>query len=544
VPHVEFKALTDTSRLDFDLCIIGTGPAGSTLARELSNTDLRIVLLESGGFDRQKHTDALNEIENVGRPRAIDQWFVRNRIVGGTSHTWTGRCAPFDEIDLLQRPWIPDSGWPFTLDHLLPYLDRSADHLGLGIGTGFNDSRFWKLAGRKPPAKEAAYRNLLPFFWQASRDSVSRRDYMRFGRHLLKHLGDNVTLMTHSTVLRINTDPAGDAVTSVDVTSKHGPSRRITASTVVLCAGAIENARLLLLSRDVMKSGLGNQNDLVGRFLMDHPRDSVGFFPKMSRGLQKRYGSYRVTSASGDNDFQRGLRLSPRLQREEGLVNCSAFFRASASQDDPWNALVRLLNGSGNRLQDAAIIASDPARFVRASHNYFLSRNGMPHKLERLELICMCEQVPDPNSRVTLAEKCDAFCMPIARLDWRSHEMESRTVRRMAQLIAQEFDFIGEEVPVLNDWIDQGKGFPASSFLDVAHPTGTTRMSDDATRGVVDRDCKVHGMRGLYIAGSSVFPTSGHCNPTQTIVAMAIRLADTLKLRSAKQDAAIEVRSI
>jgi choline dehydrogenase-like flavoprotein len=183
---------------------------------------MRITILESGGFARQEHIDALNEIESIGSVRVMDQWRVRNRIVGGSSHTWTGRCAPFDEIDFERRDWIPYSGWPFDQDSLTCYLDRTTGYLGLGIGSGFNDERFWKLAERTPPAPEPESTSLLPFFWQGSRDDDFRRDYMRFGRHLLRHLGENVTLVTNATVVQINTNEAGSAATSIDVTSSRG----------------------------------------------------------------------------------------------------------------------------------------------------------------------------------------------------------------------------------------------------------------------------------------------------------------------------------
>ena len=122
MPILDSSAFAGSSalptRLRCDVCIIGTGPAGITIARELSGTPLRVTILESGGAERQEETDALNEIESVGWPRVMDQWLVRNRIVGGTSSTWDGRCAPFDEIDLQFRDWVPYSGWPFRMDDL------------------------------------------------------------------------------------------------------------------------------------------------------------------------------------------------------------------------------------------------------------------------------------------------------------------------------------------------------------------------------------------------------------------------------------------
>jgi choline dehydrogenase-like flavoprotein len=310
--HIDLRTLTGSDVLDCDICIIGSGPAGATIARELSNNRLRVTVLESGGFERQDHADALNEIESVGHPRVMDQWLVRNRIVGGSSHSWAGRCAPFDEIDLERRSWVPNSGWPFCIDYLKPYLDRTVPYLGLGVGTGFSDDRFWAFARRTPPQPDLDPRYLLPFFWQYSRDAKNPYDFMRFGRHLVPNLGSNVKLVTNATVLQINVTASGTAVESVEFASPDGQRRTLLASVVVVCAGGIENARILLCSNRVVTSGLGNQNDLVGRFLMDHLCGPVGKTQqKASDARLKRFGLYNVKNTTGSYLFRNGLRLNP-----------------------------------------------------------------------------------------------------------------------------------------------------------------------------------------------------------------------------------------
>ena len=150
------------SRLQCDVCIVGAGPAGITIARELAASRLRVTILESGGAERQPEADALNEIESVGWPRVMDQWLVRNRIVGGSSHSWAGRCAPFDEIDLQYRDWVPYSGWPFRMAELGPYLERSAKYLELEVGSGFTDDSFWQHAGHRSPKLDTDPEKLLP----------------------------------------------------------------------------------------------------------------------------------------------------------------------------------------------------------------------------------------------------------------------------------------------------------------------------------------------------------------------------------------------
>jgi choline dehydrogenase-like flavoprotein len=526
MPHIEFQSLTSSDILDCDVCIIGSGPAGATIAQELSNCRLRVTVLESGGFERQDYADHLNEVENNGRPRITDQWLVRNRIVGGSSHTWGGRCAPFDGIDFERRDWIPNSGWPLCLNDLEPYLDRSAPYLGLCVGTGFADERFWALARQTPPQPKLDSNYLLPFFWQTSRDAKNPYDNMRFGPQLNAHLGTSVRLVTNATVLKINVTPSGSAVESVEFASAEGQRRMLLASVVVVCAGGIENARILLCS------GLGNQKDLVGRFLMDHLRGPVATLQgKPSDALKMRFGMYRVKSAGGDWRFRHGMRLSPSVQREEQLLNCSAWIAEHGAADDPWQALRRLMRGNADLPKDAMTLASNTGHLLRDARDYYIHRRGLFGKIARLDLIAMCEQRPNRESRLTLSEKLDGLGQRLPRIDWRIHEDEHRTMRRMAELVVDQFARIGIEQPVLEEWVRSGEPFP-DSFQDIAHPMGTTRMADDPADGVVDRECQVHGIEGLYVAGSSIFPTSGHCNPTQMIVALAIRLADTLKQRS------------
>lgn len=516
--------------LQCDICIIGTGPAGATIAQELSNTPLRITLLESGGTERQEETDALNEIESVGWPRVMDQWLVRNRIVGGTSHTWSGRCTPFDEIDMQHRDWVPHSGWPFKIDELIPYFDRGAKYLGLGAGSGFSDDRVWTYIGHRAPKIDLDEDKLLPMFWQTSRDSINWTDKVRFGRHLAAELGPNVTLVTNATVLRINVTKSGAAVKSVEFAAAGGRRWSLPTSTVVVCAGAIENARLLLSSDDVVPQGLGNENDLAGRFLMDHPRASVARFQmKQGRAALNRFGMFK-SSAANANRYHLGVRLSPAVQRSEQLLNCSICVAPfiTGPDDPPWDSLKRFVTREANLRQDLRAIMMNTGLIFRGVKDYFILHRGLPHRFDTINLEVMCEQLPNPDSRITLSDRRDPLGMRISRIDWRVSEEEARAMRRITELMLEQLSRMGLEPPVLAEWVRDGAMFP-DAIRDMAHPIGTTRMADDPACGVVDAQCQVHGVHGLFIAGSSVFPTAGHANPTQMIVALAVRLADTLK---------------
>jgi choline dehydrogenase-like flavoprotein len=155
-------------------------------------------------------------------------------------------------------------------------------------------------------------------------------------------------------------------------------------------------------------------------------------------------------------------------------------------------------------------------------------RRGVRHKLARLVLDCVVEQRPNPDSRIRLSDRVDPVGVPLARLDWRISDQEKETVAILGRLIADEFSRVGLAAPTLAQWVRTGHRDEAQ-FVDVAHPTGTTRMSSDSRYGVVDENCRVHGVDTIFVAGSSVFPTTGHANPTLMIIALAIRLADRLK---------------
>lgn len=516
--------------LDADVCIVGSGPAGATIARELAGSSLGVILVESGDLSAQPSADALNEIENVGVARTLDQSIVRNRILGGTSHIWTGRCVELDEIDYEERPWVPHSGWPIGPGEMAPFLDRSAAHLGLGPGHGFKDD-FWALSGRKRPEPRVDERLLRPFFWEFSR-TRNMLEPMRFGPRMLTERAENVRVITSATLVHIDTDGSASEVRSVEVAAPDDSRRTVRARFVVLCAGGIENARLLLASNRVSAAGLGNGHDLVGRFLMDHPRGGVAAFdPRKALQLEPLFGFHTLRTERGTHLFCQGMRLSPEVQRREGLLNCAVWLSEIVSPDDPWSAVKRLAGGRAEWGRDARALLSNGGLMARGLYRNLVTHSGVPRKLLELGLNCTVEQRPDPDSRVTLADRVDRHGMRLSRVHWCVNEQEQVTVRRMAALTAEALGKLGLPVPVLEGWVKDGQGFP-ENFSDVSHHIGTTRMADDPREGVVDADCQVHGVRGLFVGGSSVFPTAGHANPTQMIVALAVRLADTLKQRA------------
>ena len=371
-------------------------------------------------------------------------------------------------------------------------------------------------------------------FWQYSKGADNPHEPIRFSRTLAEMDAPNIRLLMHANITHINTSEDGTRVESLELRTLHGRRAKAKANAVVMACGGLENARLLLASNRLARKGVGNSHDLVGRFLMDHPGCKLGWFdPQRSISIQRRFGYYLLDHEDGRNLYAFGLMLSPNIQRKEHLLNCAAFLDQAPPAYDSWSALKRLVRPGterhhSSRIKDAAVVIGDLPWLLGNVYRRVTRRQGQIQKTDELSLYCLVEQTPDPSSRVTLAEQTDALGMPLLRIDWRIGELERRSVMRLNELILLELRRAGFEGPFRKNRLLEDTNW-RSQFIDHNHPSGTTRMSDSPKQGVVDRNCKVHEVKGLYIAGSSVFPTAGHANPTLMIVALAIRLADWLK---------------
>lgn len=529
-----------------DLAIIGTGPAGLSIAREFLDSRgggvWQVILLESGGLKEEDEVSARETFESIGAPRIAEPRLVRNRVLGGTSHTWSGRCRSFDRIDYESRPWVPFSGWPVTPDEMLRYERRAAE--AMNIGPSACEPELWnRLHGARPDA-QMMQDTLQSCFWQYSRDPDRPLEFFRYGPQFLKHRADNIRLFHNATVTQIETDPHGRRLTALEVTSTPGRTVRIVPKIAVLAAGGIENPRLLLASNRVSPNGLGNASGQVGRFLMDHPKTVIGRYPPQAAdALRQRLGLFSLKHEGRTHFYTHGVAISPALQRERELLNCAAYLSEHRAPDDPWDALKRLFarhpaphsarhpaRHPASRLKDIKAVALHPGLVADGLYRRLVRGGSLRHKIDGLVVDCLVEQAPDPDSRITLSRQRDEFGVALPRLDWKVSDLERRSVAEMARLFAGEMRRSGLPEPQPPDWL-RDNALEAIPFRDAAHPTGTTRMSDDPKTGAVDADCRVHGVEGLFVAGSSVFPTASHANPTLMIAALALRLADTLKSR-------------
>ena len=213
-------------------------------------------------------------------------------------------------------------------------------------------------------------------------------------------------------------------------------------------------------------------------------------------------------------------------------MNCHAYIEIISDDTDAWSSLRRMKAAA--RLRDGKVLFHEAQRAWRGSSDIFrglhrrvIQRRSALTKAKAVELHCIMEQLPNHNSRITLSERHDALGVPISKVDWKISEVEQRTAEYMAQCLCREFKQAGLPTPHIERWLaDNGW---ASHCVEKAHPSGTTRMSAEPKTGVVDTNSQVYGVRGLFVAGGSVFPTCGAVNPTLTIVAMSLRLADRLR---------------
>lgn len=498
---IDARTLDDGSQLDADLAIIGTGPAGIGIARAFAGSAHRVCLIEAGGLEPEAESQALYQGTNAGIQYPLAA--TRLRQFGGTSGHWGGYCRPLDPIDFEQRDWVPLSGWPFGREALDPYWEAASTAVEVAPAR-YNDGAYWAEKTGEPLIQWRAGRFITRFF-QFSPPT-------RFGRRYRTELvqAPDIDVLLHANVTKIAALPSAAAVDHLDIRTLSGRSHRVRARRYVLACGGIENARLLLLSDDVMPAGLGNQNDMVGRCFMEHPHLG-GFADVIVADLARLPPIYRGQVEVDGRPGRVSYVPNPDYLRRERRLNIS--FTMS-----PTGPL-----GEGGTAQDAS--TADLRDMLQAARP-FISDQPAHAGSVRMGIGCACEQVPNPDSRVMLDTETDALGLRRTRLDWRLTEQDRRSLIANIHALGRELAAtgIGRMRPLLADdgrWEDVVAGG--------SHHMGTTRISDDPRRGVVDRDCRVHGVDNLYIAGSSVFPTSGSANPTLNLLALAYRLVDHLK---------------
>jgi choline dehydrogenase-like flavoprotein len=524
---IDARSISKKTVINTDVCIVGAGAAGITLGREFIGQPIRVCLLESGGLEYDPETQSLYKGQNAGHPYYPLE-AARARFFGGTTNHWNGACRPLDSIDFEARAWVPYSGWPFARSHLWPFYERAQTVLQLGPLK--YDGASWEREDR-----------LRAKFAGNSLDSaVFQNNPIRFGQVYREEIrsAPNVVTYLNANVLEFEANEPGRAVKHLRVTSFARNDFFVSARVYVLATGGIENARLLLLSNRRNRRGLGNDHGLVGRFFMDHPGSSWGRFgiiapSEFPLSFYETRGDPELNTDASERPYIWGF-VTPTEQtlRQQKLLNCGVSIREHPEKESPGVVSMRsiknkLVNGEwpDNFWQHITNVISDIDGVTLKSVQKITGKQGAPRILE---IENWAEPRPNPNSQVRLSSELDALGQQRVVLDWQLTEQDMNNVRKVLQLIATELgrSNLGRlriDPEICSDkWV--------SSMLEGSyHHVGTTRMHKDPKHGVVDPNCRVHGLSNLYVAGSSVFPTAGHANPTLTIVALALRLADHIK---------------
>lgn len=513
--HTDARTLEDGAVVEGDLCIIGAGPAGISMALEWAGTGRRVVLLEGGGFELSPKRQKLYRAQNTGRTYYPLQ-SARLHYFGGATNHWGGLCAPLDPIDFEARDWVPRSGWPIDHDDLVPYYRRAASLAELPSGRW--DPEYWaERLGQ--PLLSTDGQKLQTKVWQRSGEAGSP---LRFGPAYRNEIeqAENIHLFTHANVCNLSANGGATAVEEAQVRHFDGTEQSARAAQFVLACGAIQNARLLLASNDQAPRGLGNEEDQVGRYFMEHVEvDSAKLVLPDSRPLSF-YRLHPSPSPEDGRSWAYGLlRLSPSLQRQHRALNGAVRFRLERiGETSPYTFEhfpedARKVLAVWEKRFDS--LSEDTAELTYTNRASF-------------QLNTRLEQPPNPDSRVTLSEETDALGVPRAELHWSLSETDKRSIRLLNEEIAKEAGRIGLGRVRLMDWLTADDERWPDFLTGGWHHMGTTRMAESPDEGVVDSNCKVHGVDNLHVAGSSVFSTGGAVNPTLTLIALSLRLSDHL----------------
>ncbi|CAA0118142.1 6'''-hydroxyparomomycin C oxidase [Halioglobus japonicus] len=496
-----------------DICIVGSGPAGMTVALELERQGIDCVLLESGDrMPDQAHT-ALNETPQIGI-RTDPSVTNRVRGLGGTSALWGGLCRRLDAVDMERRDWVPGSGWPIGLNDLLPHYDTA--HRILELPPAEYDLARLRSSGadKGPLLEDRDFQNAVFYY-----DSSPVRFGPRYGPQL--ESSTRIRTFLDSTVIDIVTDDTGARVIALEVSTLQGKRFQVVAQRFVLAAGAIQTARLLLNANGVHTAGLGNNHDMVGRNFLQHP---VFYGPRLLMFNAAAKQRLRRTNTSKVAIL---TAINPRAASEQELLNFH-FFVMEQQAPGEREALLRALPAIVRRALQGVPAArvGEVGEVPEYMHDLesLLTQQANPQTLYA-PLEVRAEQAPNRDSRIMLAEERDQLGLRRAVMDWRLNELDRTSMKNGMRLLGGSIarNGIGRVQSGPEQWSIPEAG---GKFLHGGnHQYGTTRMGDSPRSSVVNRDCRVHGLANLYIAGSAVFPTTGYANPTLTIVAIAARLA-------------------
>jgi choline dehydrogenase-like flavoprotein len=531
--------------IETDICVIGAGPAGITFAREFIGLPIRVTLLESGRFGYDER------IQKLSQGKLASYYYCRDAIVegrrrqfGGTTNRWgytTGpddarlyaRCLPPEAIDLIPRADQPSLCWPVSLDDLHPFFRRAQFVWNSGI-FDYDVSTWANALARPIDASGSLLATRICQYGPADVFSLRYRD------DLLSAANIDVYLTCTGLAL----DGTSGRARSLRVARGDGKTFSVAAKVYVLAGGGVENVQLLLLSEMTWPGAVGNRHDNVGRYVTDHPEFRMGSIVPGRREVFDEIALYDIRWV-GRHMVSGFLTIAHEVKRSEKLLNMSVALvaRGAGFGTEAHRAMASLSAAIRHREMPTQLTANIRSIFSSPQDVAALLRSGAEHYAEwrggwsrqddgrqqfkAIELWAAPEQTAERNNNFTLADERDWLGRKRVNLDWQWSQSDRDNVERSVGIFSSQIEAAG--LGNFKRWIEfQGPGRLRQSGLH--HPMGGTRMHVDPRLGVVDENCLVHGLANIYVAGSSVFPTGlGYANPTLTILALALRLADQIK---------------
>src|ERR1700743_1580808 len=503
--HIDARTLPNQTLIEGDICIIGAGAAGISMALEWINTPYKVILLEGGGFEYESQMQDLYKGKTTGQ-RYYPLESARLHYFGGTTGHWAGFCSPLDPIDFKKRDLVPHSGWPIKREDLDPFYIRANKNLDLGPYE-YNEN-YWR---SKDPSLDGIPFNQEVVFnkmWQFSPPT-------RFGAKYKDTIVNtpNIHLYTYANVTDITANENATAIKEVTVKNFAGKTHTVKAKYFVVACCAIQNARLLLASNKQATKGLGNDNDLVGRYFMEHLEiKSAELWLAEPEFLKLYKWEFGKTKARAE------LAISEEKQRELKILNGTAsLIPLDIARKQP--AFIDIWTADTGQTKKKMASLDEGEKKPKPKNGY-----------QSFQLFTRIEQAPNPNSRITLDTEKDALGVPRGMLHWELTPLAKRSIRGIYELMGQQLGLISKGRIRLMEYLRDENDNTWPEFTGGGwHHMGTTRMSDDPKQGVVDANCKVHGISNLFMTGSSCYATAGAPNPTLTLVALTLRLSDHLK---------------